>query len=145
MKPQNLHASCIAIGQHACLIRGPSGSGKSDLVLRLLDEQHGAKLVADDQVLVSERAGALYAAAPAILAGKLEIRGQGIVARPYLAEVKISHIIDLVQPQDITRMPDAAEICVTLMGIAFPRLKLDPFQVSATARLRAFLCGKFFS
>jgi HPr kinase/phosphorylase len=141
MTLQNIHASCVAIGGYGLLIRGSSGSGKSDLILRLLDEPNGAVLVADDQVYISERAGALYAAAPAILAGKLEIRGHGIVTRPHLAEVKISHIVDLVQPQEIARMPEAAELRATAMGVEFPRLKLDPFQASASARIRAFLRG----
>ena len=139
MSAQNFHASCVAIGEFGLLIRGPSGSGKSDLVLRLLDEASGASLVADDQVLISELAGGLIATAPAILAGKLEIRGQGIVTRPFLASVKLSHIIELVDQVEITRMPEISELQTSFMGLVFPRLKLDGKQASAPARIRAFL------
>ena len=141
MSPQNLHASCVAIGDHGLLIRGASGTGKSDLVLRLIDENRNATLVADDQVMITEEAGILFASPPQNLAGKLEIRGQGIVTRAYLAKVKLSHIIDLVAPTEITRMPEIAELQTTLLGFGFPRLKLDADQASAPARIRAFLRG----
>jgi HPr kinase/phosphorylase len=139
MSAQNFHASCVAIGEFGLLIRGPSGSGKSDLVLRLLDEASGASLVADDQVLISEVAGALIATAPVVLAGKLEIRGQGIITRPYLAQVKLTHIIDLVDQTEIARMPETSELQTSFMNLVFPRLKLDGKQASASARIRAFL------
>ena len=141
MSPQNLHASCVAIGDYGLLIRGASGAGKSDLVLRLIDENRGATLVADDQVMITEEEGFLFASPPQSLAGKLEIRGQGIVTRAYLAKVKLSHIIDLVAPAEITRMPEIAELQTTHLGFAFPRLKLDAGQASAPARIRAFLRG----
>ncbi len=139
MTLQNFYASCVAIGEFGLLIRGESGSGKSDLVLRLLEEAQGAALVADDQVLIVEDGVALIACAPPILAGKLEIRGQGIVTRPYLANVKLSHIIDLVVPSEIPRMPEAHELQTILLGRQFPRLYLDGKQASAPARIRAFL------
>ena len=145
MRPNNLHASCVAIGNYGVLIRGPSGSGKSDLVLRLIDESFGATLVADDQTILTKEADAVFAGPPEILAGKLEIRGQGIVTRPYLAKVKLSHIIDLVLSSEIVRMPEAHELQTTLMELNFPCLKLDVLQASAPARIRAFLRGYVFS
>lgn len=141
MSQTNIHASCIAIGTFGLLIRGSSGSGKSDLVLRMLDEPYGYALVADDQVFLSEEFDAIYASAPAILAGKLEIRGQGIVTRPYLAKVRLSHIIDLVDQPEITRIPETSELQATILNQVFPRLKLASFQASAPARIRAFLHG----
>ena len=59
------------------LITGPSGSGKSDLALRLLDR--GFTLVSDDQTIVRRDGDRLLASAPPTIAGKLEIRGIGIV------------------------------------------------------------------
>ena len=139
MTAQNFHASCVAIGEFGLLIRGPSGSGKSDLVLRLLDEANFAILVADDQVRISAVKGELIASPPPILAGKLEIRGQGIVTRPYLAAIKLSHIIDLAPATEIARMPEPGELQTVFMEHQFPRLKLDGKQASATAHIRAFL------
>lgn len=139
MSTQNFHASCVAIGEFGLLIRGASGSGKSDLVLRLLDEVRGVSLVADDQVIIVEHDGVLIASAPTTLVGKLEIRGQEIVTRPYLGSVKLSHIIDLVEQAEISRMPEVSELQTSLMNHVFPRLKLDGKQASAPARIRAFL------
>ena len=141
MSQVNLHASCIAIGELGLLIRGASGTGKSDLVLRMLDEPQGAVLVADDQVILTKEYGVIYASAPPILAGKLEIRGQGIVKRPFLAKVKLSHILDLTASTDVTRMPEASELQATILNQVFPRLKLYSFHASAPARIRAFLRG----
>jgi serine kinase of HPr protein (carbohydrate metabolism regulator) len=82
----NIHASCIALGGRGVLLLGPSGSGKSDLALRLIDE--GAKLVADDRTILFVKDGVLQAKAPASIRGMLEIRGLGIVALPVRSRVK---------------------------------------------------------
>jgi HPr kinase/phosphorylase len=141
MTSENHHASCVALSEFGLLIRGLSGAGKSDLVLRLLDEDRNYQLVSDDQTILVSEAQTLYASPPPNLAGKLEIRGQGIVIFPYLQKIKLSHIIDLVAPDLIARMPEAEDLQTTLMGQQFPRLRLDGFQSSAPARIRAFLRG----
>lgn len=74
---ETLHASCVAIGGRGVLISGPSGSGKSDLALRLIDR--GATLVSDDYTVVREG----LASAPATIAGKIEVRGIGILTKPH--------------------------------------------------------------
>ena len=50
-----LHATCVAIGGRGLLLLGPSGSGKSDLALRLIDR--GAMLVSDDGVAIRRGSG----------------------------------------------------------------------------------------
>src|SRR3546814_17418763 len=80
-----VHATCIAIDGRGILLRGPSGSGKSDLALRLIDG--GALLVADDQVILTEADGELTASAPATTAGRMEVRGIGVVDMPHLPQV----------------------------------------------------------
>ena len=72
-----LHATAVAIDGRAVLLRGPSGSGKSDLALRLIDA--GARLVADDQSELSRRGDVLMVRAPATIAGLIEVRGLGIL------------------------------------------------------------------
>ena len=56
---ERIHGTCVALGPHAALIRGPSGSGKSDLALRFLAlaAEPGLEplLVADDQVWIERR------------------------------------------------------------------------------------------
>ena len=126
------HATCVAIGEVGVLLRGPSGSGKSDLALRLIEE--GAKLVADDQVVLSEIAGSLLASAPRILRGKIEARGCGILVFPYKEFVSMRLVIDLVQRDKIPRLPEPA--CCYFVGRALPLYRLHAFDSSCSAKVR---------
>jgi len=126
------HASCVVFEGAGLLLRGPSGAGKSDLALRLIDD--GAELVADDQVLFSPRTGRLFAAAPERLAGLIEVRGVGIVRRPYRREAMIDLVIDLLPSERIDRMPEARQ--VELFGILLPAVDLEAFEASTIAKLR---------
>lgn len=129
----NLHATCVAIGECGVLLRGPPGSGKSDLALRLIDQYADAVLVADDRVDVTITDGALHAAAPAAVAGRMEVRGVGIVPVDYRPGVKLGLVVDLQEQTNIARLPgtESAEI----MGIRLPLLRLAPFAASAPAKL----------
>ena len=131
-----LHATAIALdidGQwRGVLLRGPSGSGKSDLALRLIDG--GARLVADDQCEVACANGALVAAAVPALAGLLEVRGLGIMQVPALPSAALVLLVDLVAPGDIARYP--APVQEEILGVGVPRLALAPFESSAVAKLR---------
>src|SRR3546814_8932333 len=84
----NIHASCVAAGNGGVLILGQSGQGKSDLALRLIDR--GARLVADDRCDIWHERGRLWCRPPENLAGKLEVRGIGIVERPWTAQVPLA-------------------------------------------------------
>src|SRR3546814_3116989 len=75
----NIHASCVAPGHGGVLILGQSGQGKSDLALRLMDR--GARLVADDRCDIWHERGRLWCRPPETLAGKIEVRGIGIIER----------------------------------------------------------------
>src|SRR3954453_9015276 len=79
-----IHGSCAARKGQGVLLIGEPGSGKSDLLLRLLD--HGFELVADDRVDVEHG----EASPPATLAGLLEVRGLGIFRVPYVAPVPLA-------------------------------------------------------
>jgi HPr kinase/phosphorylase len=93
MDEVNIHASCVAIGRQGVLLLGKSGSGKSDLALRLIDR--GAMLVADDRTILCLVNGALHARAPATIKGLLEVRGLGIVRFPVRAQVRIALAVRL--------------------------------------------------
>jgi serine kinase of HPr protein (carbohydrate metabolism regulator) len=133
----NLHATCIAIDGFGVLLRGPSGSGKSDLALRLIDQYADAILVADDRVDVAVRGGAVYASAPPPIAGKLEVRGIGIVEMPHAPRVKLYLLVDLLDISRIARLPEPA--FEEILGVRLPRLALAPFEHSAPAKLRQAL------
>lgn len=130
-----VHASCVRIGDLGVLLRGPSGSGKSDSALRLMDA--GAVLVADDRVELWMEGGRVMAKAPPVLAGLLEVRGVGILAMPYTATCVVDLVIDLVDRARVERWPDAS--AVSLLGTALPLLALDPFESSFVAKVKAAL------
>ncbi|MBI2254546.1 MAG: serine/threonine protein kinase [Proteobacteria bacterium] len=127
----------VAIDDRAVLLRGPSGSGRSDLALRLIDE--GAQLISDEQVELHREGDRLLVGVPAImptgLKGVIEARGVGLIAVPYVDRfIPLAWVIDMAGAAEIERMP-AAETAEYL-GVTAPLLKLDPFAVSATAKLR---------
>src|SRR5438105_12471801 len=105
--PLLVHATAVAIatasGPRAVLLRGASGSGKSDLALRLIDA--GARLVADDQSELSRRGDTLVVRAPATITGLLEVRGIGIVRLDALAEAPVVLLVDLVPAETLERLP----------------------------------------
>lgn len=133
----NLHATCVAIEGYGILLRGPSGSGKSDLALRLIDQYTDAILVADDRVDVAARDGAVYASAPSAIAGKLEVRGVGIVQINHADNVRLALLVDMMDAKIIARLPEPA--FEEILGVALPRLALAPFEASAPAKLRQAL------
>ena len=131
MKHQ-IHGTCVDLSGTGVLLRGPSGSGKSDLALRLIDG--GAALVADDRVDLAARDGFLTAAAPANLAGMIEVRGMGIMAVPSIPRSAIGLVIDLVHEDALERMPEPM-VC-SLLGVDLPLIRLDARSASAAAKVR---------
>ena len=128
----NIHASCVAAGNGGVLILGNSGQGKSDLALRLIDR--GARLVADDRCDIWFDRGRLWCRPPENLAGKLEVRGIGIVDLPYIEEAALSIIVDLVSSDQVDRLP--AQHMEELLGCRISSITLAPFEASAPAKIK---------
>jgi HPr kinase/phosphorylase len=126
------HATAVAIDGEAVLLRGPSGSGKSDLALRLIDR--GAQLVADDQTLLRREGDRVLASAPPAIAGVIEIRGVGLLRVPAAVAAPLVLIADLMASSDIERMPEWRS--ETVLGVAVPLVAVAPFEASAPAKLR---------
>jgi HPr kinase/phosphorylase len=135
MKPALVHGTCVAIAGRGVLLRGPSGSGKSDLALRLIEA--GAWLVADDQVRLSAARNRLVASAPVSLRGLIEVRGVGIVPVKSVARAPLALVVDLVAAKDVPRLPEPSS--VQIEGIALPHLLLAPFEASAPVKVRLAL------
>ncbi len=128
-----VHATCVALAGRAVLLFGRPGSGKSDLAARLIDR--GWTLVADDQVELRHDGDGLRASPPATIAGKLELRGVGIVAHAWRADVPVALAFDLDAVPE--RMPDPVARAVG--GVALPCLALKPFEASAAIKVEAAL------
>ena len=125
-----LHATAVAIDGNGVLLTGPSGSGKSDLALRLIDR--GAVLISDDAVELSVAGNQPMLAAAPNIAGKMEIRGVGICQVKSTNCAPLRMVAELSTTAD--RMPDA-DITTGMAGFEIPLLKLVPFEVSAAIKL----------
>jgi len=130
LSTETLHASTVASGGRAVLITGPSGSGKSDLSLRLLDR--GFALVSDDQTILRRDGDRLLASAPPTLAGKLEVRGIGIVDVEHGSDVPVGLIVEL--RSDIERMPDDSRERL-ILGVSVPLVSIDATTASAPSKV----------
>ncbi len=130
-----LHASCVAIKGRGVLLTGASGAGKSDLALRLIDR--GAQLVGDDGVVIDARDGRLHARSGPNIEGQIEVRGLGILAVPFAADVPLGLEIMLDQP--VPRMPEEMLPVRLIEGLTLPGLALDPFDASAPVKVEQAL------
>ncbi|MEC9368550.1 MAG: aldolase [Pseudomonadota bacterium] len=137
----NVHGVCLAMAGRAVLLRGPSGSLKSDLALRFLSRfaAEGAVLVADDQVLLRVHDGVILARAPAAIAGKLEVRGIGIVDVPASGEARLVLVAVLGDASEIPRLPPDPPPSARICGVELPLVRLDPREASAPEKLKLAL------
>jgi len=148
MNNLNIHATCIVLAAAAAsfeapkdagiLLLGESGSGKSDLALRLMER--GAKLVADDRVELFARGGLLMARAPEMLRDLIEVRGAGIIAQTPAPEARIALAIEMMEAGYVPRHPQPESYTpppeLELQASAHPPLIwLAPFEASAPAKI----------
>lgn len=140
-----VHGTAVAVGGRAALIRGPSGSGKSDLALRCIFKapnamtREQALLVSDDYVelrTVQDGDGAqqLRISAPDQLRDKLEVRGLGIAPVACVQDASLVLIVDLVARGDVERFPSPIPT-ETLRGVALPCIQIHAFDASAPEKL----------
>jgi len=131
-----VQATCVAVDGIGVLLRGPPGSGKSDLALRLIDD--GALLVADDGVELRREGDAVIATfpsgAPAFLRGRIEVYGLGIAPVPPCEQATLGLVVDLVPATAIDRLPEPAT--AELLGVPVPLFLVDPAPPSAPAKVR---------
>lgn len=130
LSAETVHASAVAVDGRAVLITGPSGSGKSDLALRLLDR--GFTLVSDDQTIVKKDGEKLLATAPPTIAGKLEIRGIGVIDVERVENVPVALLIELTS--DIQRLPDDSRER-PILGVKLPLITIDAMTASAPSKV----------
>ncbi len=138
--PGPVHATAVARwtglrgGWRAALLSGPPGAGKSDLALRLIGG--GWRLVGDDYVHLFASGGTLFARAPETIAGRMEIRGHGVVAVCPLGLARVGLAVELTRAP-VERLPEAA--WRAFAGVSVPLLRLDPREVSAGEKVAAAL------
>jgi serine kinase of HPr protein (carbohydrate metabolism regulator) len=131
LSAETLHASTVANEGRAVLLTGPSGSGKSDLALRMLDR--GFTLVSDDQTIVKRDGDRLLASPPPNIAGKLEIRGIGIIEMDNATDVPVALIVELTM-NEIQRLPDDSRER-PILGVSLPFVTIDAMTASAPSKV----------
>lgn len=143
VKALRLHASAVLIGENAVLVRGPSGSGKSRLVLQLLEVARlagcFARLVGDDRVELGPVNGRLLVRPLPAIAGLIERRGLGLTPLVHEAAARIGLVVDLAEAE-APRLPEPADLVTEIAGVTLPRLcfkagEADPGQVLAALAL----------
>jgi HPr kinase/phosphorylase len=130
-----VYGTCIAIDGRAVLLRGPSGSGKSDLALRVIEA--GGLLVSDDQTVLTRENETLVATSPNAITGQIEIRGVGILPVAAARRAPLALVLDLVPSEQVDRFPEPRRC--QYLGVDVPLLNIAPFEVSAAAKVRLAL------
>lgn len=138
-----IHATSIKLGDTGCLIRGPSGSGKSLLALELLGRaEKNAALIADDQTILTLENGKLIATCPPTLKGKIELYGRGIIEWPTIEQHQIDLVIDMVDK--IERMPPKAAFTCTIDGVTLRRIPVPNHALTDLAHQHMLVQAELF-
>ena len=132
-----IHATLVILQNKGILLKGKSGSGKSDLALRLIENKN-AELVADDAVELICENNRLIGKAPQNLRGLLEVRGVGIVCYPYAEKAAIDMVVNLQsERENIERMPIMAKDVI--LGLEINKIDLYAEENSAPDKIMAAL------
>lgn len=136
LSSETLHASSVEISGCAVLILGRSGSGKSDLTLRLIDR--GATLISDDYTIVKRVEGRLLATAPPNIQGKLEVRGLGMLEFQTAKDVPVCLYVDL--DEEVQRLPEMQQPR-KIAGVEVPMIALRALEPSAPIKVEVALAS----
>ena len=131
MKSKTVHSTSVVIEDSGVLIIGKSGSGKSDLALRLIDS--GAMLISDDITICKETEGFIFLFPPLQTKGLLEVREIGIMTVPYVDNIKLSLIVELVD-QEVERLPNKKT--GKFMNPIIPKIKIYGKNSSSVAKIK---------
>ena len=131
MTAKKFHSTSVVIEDLGLLIRGQSGSGKSDLALRLIDS--GATLISDDLTICKKIGDYLYLYPHSNTKGLLEVREIGIMTVPYVENIKLTLVVELVE-EEFERIPGM--MSCSILGIKFPKIKLFGKSSSAVAKIK---------
>ena len=131
MTAKKFHSTAVVIEDLGLLIRGQSGSGKSDLALRLIDS--GATLISDDLTICKKIGDYLYLYPHSNTKGLLEVREIGIMTVPYVENIKLTLVVELVEEKS-ERIPEM--MSCSILGMKFPKIKIFGKSSSAVAKIK---------
>ena len=136
MRSKRLHATSVAIEDNGVAIFGESGSGKSDLALRLIDS--GATLISDDITLFSKLDKNIDLYSIEKTKGLLEVREIGLITVPYIEAVKLRLVVKLKESNLERVLVNKQE---SILGIKFPKIEINGKNPSSVAKIKVKLNG----
>ena len=131
MKPKTLHSTSVVIEDSGVLIVGNSGSGKSDLALRLIDS--GATLISDDITICEKNEESIFLFPPPQIKGLLEVREIGIMTVPYVDNIKLTLLVELVD-EEVERLPK--KTIGKFMNLNIPKIRIFGKSSSSVAKIK---------
>ena len=134
MNLKRIHSTSVVIDDNGVLILGDSGSGKSDLALRLID--NGATLISDDISICRKSSNNIYLHCPPEIKGLLEVREIGIITVPFVERIKLRLVVNL-KSKNNERFPKNNYF--RILGINIPLINIDAKNSSAVAKIKVKL------
>ena len=134
MNLKRIHSTSVVIDDNGVLILGDSGSGKSDLALRLID--NGATLISDDISICRKNSNNIYLYCPPEIKGLLEVREIGIITVPFVEKIKLRLVVNL-KSNNNERLPK--DSCFRILGIKIPIINIEGKNSSAVAKIKVKL------
>jgi serine kinase of HPr protein (carbohydrate metabolism regulator) len=123
---ETIHAGCVVLGEAGILIRGPAGSGKSTLARALVTATRAqgrfARIVSDDRTRIAAAHGRLIARPVAAIAGRVEVRGIGILPVAHEPGAVLRLVVDCTA-EEPARLPEPEDNTVSLCGIVVSRIR----------------------
>ena len=134
MNLKRIHSTSVVIDDNGVLILGDSGSGKSDLALRLID--NGATLISDDISICRKNSNNIYLYCPPEIKGLLEVREIGIITVPFVERIKLRLVVNLKSNNNERSTKDNY---ITILGIKIPIINIEGKNSSAVAKIKVKL------
>ena len=134
MNLKRIHSTSVVIDDNGVLILGDSGSGKSDLALRLID--NGATLISDDISICRKNSNNIYLYCPPEIKGLLEVREIGIITVPFVEKIKLRLVVNL-KSNNNERFPK--DNSFRILGIKIPLISIEGKNSSAVAKIKVKL------
>jgi len=97
-----LHASSVEIDGKGVVILGKSGSGKSNLAIKLISM--GAKLISDDQTYFKLKDNKIIISKPKTTPNFIEARGIGLIKTPMVMSAKLFCFVNITNIE-LERLP----------------------------------------
>ena len=131
-----IHASSVDINGRGVVILGKSGSGKSNLAIKLISM--GAKLISDDQTHFKLKENKIIISKPKTTPNFIEARGIGLIKVPFVVSAKLFCFVKITN-LELNRLPNAKnKYC---FGKKIKMMEFNPFYNNESALFMSLRYG----